>query len=157
MFGGLGGRSFGGWDGLLLGYLLNNLTRADSVDFFRNHQDDAGVREWREQAERQARDNTELRERLDRLDRELAQRNGDGQQAAPRDPNYLPPDVPPEVALAPPAPANDADKPTLGTAEADGEAGSGGGLWLRLLVGGGGGLAVLYLRRSRQGGGRGAG
>jgi uncharacterized protein DUF2491 len=154
--GGLGGRSFGVWDGLFLGYLLNNLTRAGSVDFFRNHQDDAGVREWREQAERQARDNTELRERLDRLDRELAQRNGDGQQTAPRDPNYLPPDVPPEVALAPPAPANDARTPTVGTAQADGDGGSGGGLWLPLLVVGGGGLAFLALRRRRQGGGSGA-
>ena len=151
--GGLGGRSFGVWDGLFLGYLLNNLTRAGSVDFFRNHQDDAGVREWREQAERQARDNTELREKLDRLDRELAGR--DGQRAAPRDPNYLPPDVPPEVALAPAAPANDARTPTVGTAQADGDGGSGGGLWLPLLVVGGGGLAFLYLRRRRQGGGGG--
>ena len=152
--GGLGGRSFGVWDGLFLGYLLNNLTRAGSVDFFRNHQDDPGVREWRQQAERQAQDNAELRERLDRLDRELAQR-GDGQQ--PRDPNYLPPDVPPEVALAPPpAPANDARTPTVGAAQADGSGGSGGGMWLPLLVVGGGGLAFLSLRRRRQGGGNGA-
>jgi Protein of unknown function (DUF2491) len=148
--GGLGGRSFGIWDGLFLGYLLNNLTRAGSVDFFRNHQDDPGVREWRQQAERQAQDNAELRERLDRLDRELAQRNQDGQQQ-PRDPNYLPPDVPPEVALAP-RPGNDTRTPTA--APADG--GSGGGLWLPLLLVGGGGLAFLAWRRG-QGSGTGAG
>jgi len=136
------------WDGLFLGYLLNNLTSAGSVDFFRNHRDDPGLREWRAEADRQARDNAELRERLDRLDRELAQRGGD---AAPRDPNYLPPDVPPEVALAPPAPANDARTPT--TAPAGAESGSGGGLWLPLLLVGGGGLAFLSWRRGRQGGG----
>lgn len=139
-----GGRSFGVWDGLFLGYLLNNLTRAGSVDFFRNHQDDPGVREWRAEAERQARDNAELRERLDRLDRELAQRGGD---AAPRDPNYLPPDVPSEVALAP---RNDARTPTAGAAA---DAGSGGGLWLPLLLVGGGGLAFLAWRRGRVAGG----
>ena len=156
MFGGLGGRSFGVWDGLFLGYLLNNLTRSGSVDFFRNHQDDPGLREWRAEAERQARDNSELKERLDRLDRELAQRGGD---AAPRDPNYLPPDVPAEVALAPAAPRNDARTPTTaGTAAAaanDNE-GSGGGLWLPLLVVGGAGVAFVSWRRSRAGNGGGA-
>jgi hypothetical protein len=152
--GGLGGRSFGVWDGLFLGYLLNNLTRAGSVDFFRNHQDDPGVREWRQQAERQAQDNAELRERLDRLDRELAQRNQDGQQQ-PRDPNYLPPDVPPEVALAPRS-GNDARTPTAGgAAQADGS--GGGGLWLPLLVVGGGGLAFLAWRRGQGSGAAGAG
>jgi hypothetical protein len=144
--GGLGGRSFGVWDGLFLGYLLNNLTRSGSVDFFRNHQDDPGLREWRAEAERQARDNTELRERLDRLDRELAQRGGD---AAPRDPNYLPPDVPPEVALAP---RNDARTPTTAgpaAPAANGDGGSGGGLWLPLLLVGGAGVAFVSWRRSR--------
>jgi hypothetical protein len=152
--GGLGGRSFGIWDGLFLGYLLNNLTNAGSVDFFRNHRDDPGLREWRQEAERQARDNAELRQRLDRLDRELAQQ-GNGQQQ-PRDPNYLPPDVPPEVALAPTAPANDARTPTVGTtaqAGANGGGSGGGGLWLPLLLVGGGGLAFLSWRRARLGGG----
>jgi hypothetical protein len=140
-----GGRSFGIWDGLFLGFLLNNLTRAGSVDFFRNHQDDPGLREWRQEAERQARDNAELREKLDRLDRELARRSGEGQPAAPpRDPNYLPPDVPPEVALAP-APGNDVRTPTA--ARRDGDAGF--GLWLPVLLVGGAGLAFLSWRRGR--------
>jgi hypothetical protein len=155
--GGLGGRSFGVWDGLFLGYLLNNLTRAGSVDFFRNHQDDPGLREWREQAERMARDNAELREKLDRLDRELAQRGDDGQQR-PRDPNYLPPDVPPEVALVPTAPRNDVRTPTTASpapAANDNDGGSGGGLWLPLLLVGGAGVAFLSWRRGRQGGGGG--
>ncbi len=152
--GGLGGRSFGIWDGLFLGYLLNNLTRPGSVDFFRNHQDDPGLREWRQEAERQARDNAEMRERLDRLDRELAQqRGGNGQQQPQRDPNYLPPDVPPEVALAP-APANDARTPTTAPA-APADGGSGGGLWLPLLLVGGAGVAFLSWRRGRQQGGGG--
>ena len=146
----LGGRSFGIWDGLFLGFLLDNLTRAGSIDFFRNHRDDPGLREWREEADRQARDNAELREKLDRLDRELA-RAGRA-RSAPRDPNYLPPDVPPEVALAP-APGNDARTPTAATAPATESGGSGGGLWLPLLLVGGAGVAFLSWRRGRQGGG----
>ena len=152
MFGGggglggiLGGRSFGVWDGLFLGYLLNNLTRAGSVDFFRNHQDDPGLRDWRAEADRQAQTNSELRDRLDRLDRELAQRGSD---PAPRDPNYLPPDVPPDVALAP---RDDVRTPTARPTVPADEGGGGAGFWLPLLVVGGGGLAFLSWRRGRIG------
>jgi hypothetical protein len=137
------GRSFGIWDGLFLGFLLNNLTNAGSVDFFRNHRDDPALREWRAEAERQARDNADLRARLDQLDRELAQRPD-----APTDPDYLPPGVPPEVAIAP---RDDARTPTTrGAAEDDG---GGVGFWVVpvLLVGGGG--LLLLARRRRAGAG----
>jgi hypothetical protein len=153
----LGGRSFGVWDGLFLGYLLNNLTRSGSVDFFRNHQGDPGLRDWRAEADRQAQTNTELRERLDRLDRELAQRNGDS-AAPPRDPTYLPPDVPPDVALAP---RDDVRTPSARPTAPAADGGGGAGLWLPLLVVGGGGLAFLSWRRGRigttTGGGKGGG
>ena len=154
----LGGRSFGIWDGLFLAYLLDNLTRAGSIDFFRTHRDDPGVREWREEAERRARDNAELRQKLDRLDRGLAQDEGQ-QKPPPRDPNYLPPDVPPEVALAP-RPADDARTPTTDrpAPPANGSGGFGGGLWLPLLLVGGAGVAYLsWRRRGQQGGGGAAG
>ena len=151
VLGGLGGRSFGIWDGLFLGFLLDNLTRAGSLDFFRNHRDDPGLREWRAEADRLARDNAELREKLDRLDRELGGRSGEQPGATPpRDPNYLPPDVPPEVALAP-APGNDARTPTAERPAPAGD-GGGGGLWLPLLLVGGAGVAFLSWRRGRQGG-----
>jgi hypothetical protein len=135
---GFGQRSFGLWSGVFLGYLLSNLGRAGAVDFFHNHQDDPGYREWRAEAERQARDNAELRQRLDELDRRLAE-----QRDQPRDPNYLPPDVPPEVALAPRA---DARTPAVATGPEDN--GLSPLLWLLSL--GGGAFAFLAWRR-RQG------
>jgi hypothetical protein len=132
------GRSFGIWDGLFLWFMLDNLTRAGSVDFFRNHRDDPAIREWRAEADRLARDNAELRGRLDQLDRELAR-----QADAPTDPDYLPPGVPPEVAIAP---RDDARTPTTGVPA---EQGSGAvGTWvLPMLLVGGGGLFLLARRR----------
>jgi Protein of unknown function (DUF2491) len=137
-------RGFGLWDGLFLWALLSNLSRPGSLDFFRNHQDDPGYRQWRQEANTQARDNPELRQRLDELDRQLAQ-----QTAQPRDPNYLPPDVPPEIALAP-----DAKVRTPGVADSSG----GGGLsWLPVAVLAGGGVLVwLVWQRRRQSGPPGA-
>jgi hypothetical protein len=131
------GRSFGVWDGLFLWFMLDNLTRAGSVDFFRNHRDDPAIREFRAEAERQARDNADLRARLDELDRQLAR-----QPDAPTNPDYLPPGVPPEVAIAP---RDDVRTPTTGATEGE----SGGiGFWvLPVLLVGGGGLVLLARRR----------
>jgi hypothetical protein len=139
------GRSFGIWDGLFLGFLLDNLARSGSVDFFRNHRDDPALRDWRAEADRQASGNPELRARLDQLDRELAQR-----PEAPVDRNYLPPGVPPEVATTR---RDDARTPTTRPAEDRG----GIGLWaLPVLLVGGAGLVLLARRRraaTAEGGG----
>jgi hypothetical protein len=131
---GMGQRSFGLWDGVFLAFLLNNLGRSGSADFFHHHQDDPGYREWRAEAERQAQEDPALRQRLDELDRRLAERQGQ-----PRDPDYLPPDVPPEIAVAPRA---DARTPTTA-----GEAEGGAFPVLWLLVLGGGVFLVLAWRR----------
>ncbi len=90
-------RSFGIWDGLFLWALVSNLSRPASADFFHNHQNDAGYKEWRAEADRMAKDNADLRQKLADLDRQLAARKD-----TPIDPKYLPPEVPPEVALATP-------------------------------------------------------
>src|SRR3954447_13980917 len=87
--------SFGVWNGLFLWFLLDNLTRPGYGEFFYNHQDDPGYQQWRAEAERLARDNADVREKLDTLDRQVA-----AQQGQPRDPDYLPADTPPEVAVA---------------------------------------------------------
>ena len=137
--GGLGQGRFGLWSGVFLGYLLSNLGRAGSTDFFHNHQDDPGYRDWRAQAEQQAQADPEIRRQLDELDRRLAARRDE-----PRDPNYLPPDVPPEVAMAP---RDDARTPSTAAAP---EAGSPSLLWL-LILGGGGAFALLAFRRRRAG------
>lgn len=90
--------SFGIWDGLFLWFLLDTLSRPGHAQWFYDHQDDPGVRQWREEAQRQAQSNTELRAKLDELDRQLAERQGQ-----PRNPDDLPPDTPSEVAHASPA------------------------------------------------------
>src|SRR4051812_17872106 len=87
--------SFGVWDGLFLWFLLDNLTRPGYGDFFYNHQNDPGYQQWRAEAERLARENADVRQKLDTLDRQVAAKQGQ-----PRDPDYLPPDTPPEVAVA---------------------------------------------------------
>ena len=68
-------------------------------------------------------------------------------QGRPRDPDYLPADAPPEVAVAPP---EDARTPSTAATEGEGGGGGGGGLGLLLvllLVGGG---SVLFLIRRRR-------
>jgi hypothetical protein len=75
--------------------MLSNLGRPGSADFFHNHRDDAGYQQWRAEADRQAQENADLKARLDALDQQLAARSDQ-----PKDPTYLPPDVPESVALA---------------------------------------------------------
>ena len=128
-----GPRSFGVWDGIFLWSLLNNLGRSGSGDWFSNHRDDAGYQQWRQEAERQAQTNTELRQKLDQLDSQLKEKQGQ-----PRDPGYLPPDVPPSIAAAP-APGR---TPSVATAR-QGSA----WVWPVLLIGGGGLGFLAYSRR----------
>ncbi len=135
-----GSRSFGVWDGLFLGALLSNLGRAGSGEFFHNNQNDPGYQQWRQEADQQAQGNAELRAKLDELDRQLAERD-----AEPRTPGALPPDVPPEVAKAPPA-------RTPGVPSHGGS----GWVWAVLLAGGGGIAYLAYQRRPSSSGASGA-
>jgi hypothetical protein len=137
----IGNRNFGIWDGLFLWALLSNLNRPGAGDWFHNNQNDPGYQEWRREAERQAQDNADLRQKLDELDRQLKEREGQ-----PRTPGALPPDVPPDVAEAQPT-----RTPDLGNAGND--AGSGGGFLLPALAIGVGGVAFLVWRRSSRSGG----
>jgi hypothetical protein len=139
-----GPRSFGVWDAAFLWFLFSTLNRPGHSDFFRNHQDDAGYREWRQEAERRAQDDAEIRARLNDLDRRVAE-GGD----QPRDPNYLPPDVPPEVATggAEPVPP---DRRTPSVAPADDGGGLSGSV-IGVVLLGGGALAVLAWRRRSRG------
>jgi hypothetical protein len=130
---------FGIWDGLFLWFMLDTLTRPGHADFFHNHQNDPGYREWRAQAEQQAQDNAELRAKLDQLDRQVETRQGQ-----PRDPNYLPPDISRDVALAPEAAA----APAADGAEGKDEGGLSGGI-LFVVVIGGGALFLFWMWRRR--------
>lgn len=122
-------RSFGVWDAVFLWFMLDTIGNPAHASFFHNHQDDPGYQSWRAEAERQAKDNAELRAKLDALDTRLATM---GDQ--PRDPNYLPPDTPPPVALA------------AGAAD---DGGGGGFSVLPVLLVGGGALFLLWRWRRR--------
>jgi hypothetical protein len=128
--------SFGLWNGVFLWFLLDTLTRPGHADWFYNHQNDPGYQQWRAEADRLARDNAELRAKLDQLDRDLAQKQ---EQGEPRNPDYLPPDTPPEVAAAPPA------------QPAAPESGGAGGALLIVVVIGGGVLFLLWMWRRHHG------
>jgi hypothetical protein len=133
-----GNRNFGLWSGLFLGALLSNLGRPESIDFFHNNQNDPGYRQWRTEADRQAQDNADLRQRLDELDRQLAARDDQ-----PRDPGALPADVPPEIAKATPS----------RTPDAVDETGGSGWVWIVVLAGGSGIAYLAWRRRHPTSGG----
>jgi hypothetical protein len=132
-------RSFGIWDGLFLWALLSNLGRPGSAEFFHNHRDDPGYAQWRAEAERQAQDNAALKARLDTLDQQLAARSDQ-----PKDPDYLPPDVPATIAAAANARAR---TPSLAGADDDG-----GVPWTIIAVLAGGAVIgwVIWSRRRRS-------
>jgi hypothetical protein len=120
------------WSGLFLGAMLSNLGRAGSVDFFHNNQNDPGYQQWRAEADRQAQDNADLRQKLNDLDRQLAERNDQ-----PRTPGMLPPDIPPEVAQATPNRTPGVPDDTSGSSW----------VWVVVLVGVGGILYLAWRRR----------
>ena len=82
---------------MFLWTLLSNLSRPGAGEFFHNNQNDPGYRQWRAEADGLAHDNPELRSKLDDLDMQLAERD-----SQPRDPGALPPEIPADVAKAPP-------------------------------------------------------
>jgi hypothetical protein len=126
--------------------MFSTLSRPGHADFFRNHQDDPGYREWRQEAERRAQGDAEVRARLDELDRRVGE-NGN----QPRDPNYLPPDVPAEVATGSEgADLPDRRTPSVAPAEQGGSDGIPGSVIGAVLIGGGA-LAFLAWRRRNSG------
>jgi hypothetical protein len=76
--------------------MLDTLSRPGHADFFHHHSGDPGYAEWRAEADRRAAGDPALRQKLAELDAQLAAR-----QEQPRARDYLPPDTPPAIALAP--------------------------------------------------------
>lgn len=125
-------RRFGLWDGLFLWFMLDTLTRPGHAAFFHNNAEDPGYREWRQEADRQARDNAELRGKLDQLDQSMAAQSG-----TPREAGQLPPDVPADLARADTSSSVD----SASAAQASPRSGHGFWWWGLLLLG----AAVLFL------------
>ncbi|WP_244439463.1 DUF2491 family protein [Azospirillum baldaniorum] len=132
--------SFGLWNGLFLWFLLDNLTRPGYADWFHNHQGDPGYAEWRAEAERRAQGDPDLRQRLDDLDTRLR-----AQEDRPRDPGYLPPDIPRDVAQAAP------ETPSAPESSTEGSGGGLGTLLLLIVLVGGMVAGVTILRRRSSG------
>jgi hypothetical protein len=126
--------SFGMWDGMMLWFLLDNLRRPGYADFFHHHRDDPGYQSWRGEADRLARDNPDLRGKLDSLDGELTRRTGQ-----PRDRSYVPPGIDPAIAVS----AERAVRPVRAES-------SGGGFWIVVFVVLAGGAVLFWLWRRRR-------
>jgi hypothetical protein len=86
---------FGMWDAMWMWFMLDTLTRPGHGAFFYNHANDPGYQEWRREADRLAKDNADLRAKLNALDADVKTHEG-----KPRDPNYIPPDGNRQVALS---------------------------------------------------------
>ena len=85
--------SFGAWDAMFMWMMLDSMN--DRSHFAHNHANDPGYQQWRNEANRLAEDNAELKAKLVALDGEVAQMKGQ-----PVDPNYMPNNIPAEVALS---------------------------------------------------------
>ena len=90
--------SFGVWDAMMWWMVLDNVGKRQYSSAAYHHADDPGYRQWRQEADRLAQNNQELKEKLAKLDAEVKQQEAEG---LARNAAYLPPGMPPEVALAP--------------------------------------------------------
>ncbi len=88
--------SFGMWDALFWWMVLDKITEPSHAAAAYNNANDPGFQAWRQEANRQAVDNAELKAKLDAMDAKLA-----SMQGQPRKPGTLPDGVPAAVALAP--------------------------------------------------------
>jgi hypothetical protein len=124
--------SFGIWDAMFLWFMLR---QASGPSFMYNHQNDPGVKAFREEADKLSADNADLKKQLSDLDAKVDQMRKDG--LAP-DPKAMPQGVDPAVALA---------AETVVKEKAD--SGGGMGKWL-LIIGAGFGVAALFLLASSR-------
>jgi hypothetical protein len=137
---------FGMWDAAFLWFMLSSLNNSSHAAFFHHHQDDPGYRQWRAEADQRAQSDPQVRTQLNQLDQSLA-----ANAVTPRDPNYLPPDVPVEVATGRAA-------PNVRTPSTEGSSGNSAAIIGLVLVGGI--VVAVFLwgrRRPRQGGTMGSG
>ena len=87
--------SFGAWDAMFMWMMLDNINNASYARTAYNHSDDPAFREWRKEAEELAKDNEELKAKLDAMDEKVSSMTGE------KDPNYLPEDVPVDAVFVP--------------------------------------------------------
>ena len=101
--------SYGIWDTLFWFMILDHFRDRNYSAMAYNHANDPGYQAWRRDADNLAKDNPELKGKLDALDKQVAAMKG-----TPVDPNYLPKGVPPEIAVTAGALAEKpAEKPVI--------------------------------------------
>jgi TRAP transporter TAXI family solute receptor len=86
---------YGIWDTLFWFMILDRFRDRNYSAMAYNHANDPGYQAWRRDADNLAKNNSELKGKLDELDKQVAAMKG-----TPVDPNYLPKGVPAEVAVA---------------------------------------------------------
>jgi TRAP transporter TAXI family solute receptor len=104
-----GSPSFGIFNALFLYWMLDHMHDKNVAHSAYNNWDDPGFKKWREEVEKQSKDNAELKSKLQEMEKQVDQFKGQ-----PKQPGTLPPNVPPEVAIAPDVLASKpAEKPLL--------------------------------------------
>jgi len=92
-----GHSSFGMWDAMFMWFMLSHLT--SGAGFFYNHQNDPGVQAFRQEADKLALSNADLKNQVDALNAKLDELKKSG---APIDPTAAPAGVDANVAMARP-------------------------------------------------------
>ncbi len=101
--------SFGIFNTIFLFWMLDHITNKNVAKAAYNYSDDPAFQKWRQEVENLSRDNSELRSKLAEMDKQIKALEG-----TPKDPGYLPPDMPLEAALAPAAfGMREGEKPVL--------------------------------------------
>ena len=90
-----GAPHFGFWNTVFLYYALSHITQPGYGAFYYNHYNDPGMEQFRAQLNTQAADNADLKRQVAEMHKQVEQ-----MKSQPVDPNYLPPNTPPEVAMA---------------------------------------------------------
>jgi TRAP transporter TAXI family solute receptor len=89
---------YGMWDTVFLVYMLDNMNRnAEMRQMAYNNQNDPGMRAWRQQAEKEAATNADLKKKLDAMDADLKKMKDEGVKV---DPNFVPKGIPAEAMLS---------------------------------------------------------
>ncbi len=103
---------YGGWDKFFLGYLVSDAFQ-DLGRFFYNHSNDPDVNRWKADLYREANNNADLKARLDKAEKQVADLQA---QNASVDPSYIPPGIDKDIAMTPAtASTDDSESSFLGT------------------------------------------
>jgi hypothetical protein len=77
--------AYGIWDAEFLAFMVDNAADQEYALMYYNHQNEEEIQQWRQDVDRLAAENEELRASLARMDQEVARLQG-----TPRDPSYVP-------------------------------------------------------------------